>query len=75
MARHTRIAARRRQGIWRTWLVRSLLVRLPGPFAGPLYCSARKLPSELENKRIRVSKFLSDLPVLNVMGMLAVTVN
>lgn len=57
------------------WLVRRLTARLPTPFAGLLYYSGRKLPGELLSKRIRASKFLPDLPVLNVMGMLTVMVN
>ena len=75
MVRHIRIAARRGWETWRTWLVRRLTIRLPAPFGGLVYCSGRKLPGELLSKRIRVSIFLSDLPVLNVMGMLTVMVN
>ena len=75
MARYIRIAARRRAGPEAHELVRRLTRRVLAPFAGLLYSFGRKLPYELLSKRIRVTIFLSGLPMLNVMGMLSVMVN
>ena len=69
------MAVRRGSETWQKRLVRRLTIRLPTSFDGLLYPSGRKLPGELLSKRTRVSIFLSDLPVLNVMGMLTVMVN